>query len=150
MRCSKAGWECDGYAPPKPPRKPTRQIRVLAPKDIENHHNSPLPVPAIRSHFRDEREFQCFNTFRVKVAIPLVSFIDDNLWGYVVFQTAETDSPVTQAAIAFGAWSSAETLECNREYAFAEYGKALSFLRHGKFHFFGREMTGRLEIECRY
>lgn len=133
MRCSKAGWECDGYAQPKPPAKPSKQIRALAPKMIGSQPGSPIPAPISSRPFKNEREFQCFEVFRTKLATQLSSFFESKLWNYIVLQTAEENSPVSHAAIAFGAWSSPDKLENNREYAFAEYGKALSFLREGKF-----------------
>jgi len=133
MRCSKSGWRCDGYAQPKPPTKPSRQIRTLAPKNIVSQPSSPQPSPASPITLNDEREFQCFEIFRTTVGAQLARFVDDKLWKYIVSQKSESDSPVIHAAIAFGAWSSPEMLEYNREFAFAEYGKALAFLRHGQF-----------------
>ena len=89
-----------------------------------------LALP-LGSPFKSEKEYQCFNVFRTDAVGDLRRFFDFDVWNHIVLQACDKDSPVTHAAIAFGALRSTQTFKQNKEFAFERYSKALALLGRG-------------------
>ena len=148
-RCERYGAECEGYKPSATTIAPVRRgVRPLMP-NIEPLCKTPTTVS---NFFTDDQELSYFQRFCVKNVSQLTGYRGSEVWSRHVLQASEVEPCVRHAVIAIGALdfrkrglevglveplsrktSSAagpETLESNRlEFAYREYGKAISCLK---------------------
>jgi hypothetical protein len=148
LRCTKSGWQCDGYGhinkslsrPSSPPEL------ALVPILPRKPSITPSPTPAIHTNLElDDTERRYFHSFVEDVSTKLPSH-DAFFWRGLALQESHTNLSVRHAIVAIGALakSSQKILSgihrigpahCpHREFALQEYQKAIQGLQHSMPH----------------
>lgn len=118
LRCLKTGRKCDGYPTPKP-----RVSRV----------KSPSPTPGLET----ADELRAFDHYRSRSVALLggVTVTGDEFWGNLVVKLAATEPAVRHAVLALSSlheslsWAEAGARSPGSDFAFSEYGKAITAVR---------------------
>ncbi|PVH78069.1 hypothetical protein DL98DRAFT_656326, partial [Cadophora sp. DSE1049] len=148
-RCEKYGTTCEGYMPVTITTAPNRRVvRPLLP-NVEPLCKTPITVSKL---FTSDQELSYFQRFCIKNVKQLTGHRGSEVWSRHVLQASEVEPCVRHAVIAIGALDfrkrgleaglvktlsrdpgpagSPETLEANRlEFAYREYGKAISYMK---------------------
>ncbi|KAE9369404.1 hypothetical protein N431DRAFT_560236 [Stipitochalara longipes BDJ] len=138
-RCLKLGIRCDGYLNKSAnAERPVAKPRRLSPK---GHALIPSGLPQIyitpsRLKFGTEQESRYFHLFCTETAKQLTGFFEEHLWQTIVLQACEIETPLRHAVIALGALGNSplrrpkRAISLDRKFAFSEYSKAVSQIRH--------------------
>ncbi|KAH8679738.1 hypothetical protein BGZ60DRAFT_400577 [Tricladium varicosporioides] len=125
-RCSKSGYECDGY--PKKDNKVHRAApKPLLPKCFENTLGHKVNIqpnsrryqisritfpPSAHPRFANECEYRYFLVFQKNAAPDLSGYFDSEVWNRMVLQACNEEEYARYAVVAIGALH--KTLEVSR------------------------------------
>ncbi|KAE8447160.1 hypothetical protein EG329_010991 [Mollisiaceae sp. DMI_Dod_QoI] len=112
LRCSKSGWNCEGY-PPALNRHASSQIILpksslpLLPKgtfEKRIHSNKSFLIePSFHPRFHNEDERRYFNVFITQTAPELTGFFESNIWNRLILQACHEELYAWHAVVAIGA-----------------------------------------------
>ncbi|KAF8850285.1 hypothetical protein BDZ45DRAFT_196938 [Acephala macrosclerotiorum] len=136
QRCTRFGYQCQGYDDGSGLTKPDHVIHKLLPKPIEVAQSAPIITYSISDglSFSDKLESWYFRLFQDEISDELSAGFETNLWNRVVLQACVNDS-IRQITIATAALKKAGREPSNalssqhRKYALHQYGRALRGIR---------------------
>ncbi|KUJ14520.1 uncharacterized protein LY89DRAFT_141829 [Mollisia scopiformis] len=98
-RCLKYGTTC-AYPPPAGQKASHQEPLSIAPLKSQSS-TSPLPS-ILKTRYKNEREYRCFQLFRERTMLDLVGSDDSNVWSKTVLQACEHEDAFRHAVIAIG------------------------------------------------